>query len=377
MGATVTVYGLSTEGYDLARKMAINGVDVKLIDESTPTAISFKPEIANIYPTISSFKEDEPLLNMEPIDIAISKSNYLFFAPRLRNSGQDLKTEATSKFREIMQYLKKSSSVIYMLGVGFNGNNELVSLLEHKTGFEVGKSISFFYYPVISKFQPSDVIGSFEGRTDDNLLSLLNSKNNETQFVSLQSSEFSHAINVLTQFSELCSKLEIFKLAKSGKIKSELRLGKSNEIFLDDMINGLYDLRSLGSSIEGTGTLTYLVNGSIKGIEGYLKRLVDIVRITLKKNELKASRTKIILSWSLDQHEMRGDKIDVMNSLSSRLHDYIGDVESYTDSFDLFHNDKKTILIVCSKKDYDSFRKNKKHSDIILIKTTPLCEVLQ
>ena len=32
----------------------------------------------------------------------------------------------------------------------------------------------------------------------------------------------------------------------------------------------------------------YLVNGSIKGIEGYIKRLIDEIRATLKKNDLKA-----------------------------------------------------------------------------------------
>ena len=85
------------------------------------------------------------------------------------------------------------------------------------------------------------------------------------------------------------------------------------------MINELYDLRSLGSSFEGANTLMYLINGSIKGIDGYIKRLIDEIRSTLKKNDLKASRTKIALSWTLDQHEMRGDKIEMLQNLTSRL----------------------------------------------------------
>ena len=85
-GAKVVVYGLSTEGYALASQMAIKGADVYIIDESTPSAISLKPEIAKTYPNVSSLKEDEPLLAMEPIDVAVSKAQYLFFTPRIRKN---------------------------------------------------------------------------------------------------------------------------------------------------------------------------------------------------------------------------------------------------------------------------------------------------
>ena len=63
----------------------------------------------------------------------------------------------------------------------------------------------------------------------------------------------------------------------------------------------------------------YLINGSVKGIDSYSKRLIDEIRSTLKKNDLKASRTKIVLSWTLDQHEMRVDKIEMLQNLTSKL----------------------------------------------------------
>ena len=49
MGSKVVVYGLSTEGYSIACQMAIKGADVFLIDESTPSAISLKAEIAKTF----------------------------------------------------------------------------------------------------------------------------------------------------------------------------------------------------------------------------------------------------------------------------------------------------------------------------------------
>ncbi|MCH8323776.1 MAG: hypothetical protein IH813_01540 [Thaumarchaeota archaeon] len=377
-GAKVVVYGLSTEGYAMACQMAIKGADVSIIDESAPSAISLKSEIAKTYPDVSSLKEDEPLLSMEPIDIATSKAKYLFFAPRIRKTGQDIKTEINSKFKDATSSLKKNSSIVYTLPVGFGGNNENISLLEHVTGFEIGKSISYYYFPLADLKNTPNVIGSFNSKKDNELAELISSGKKEKKFVSLSSSEHFHAIDTLSRFSRLCSILEVCKFAQDDTTKSDLSSDEFKNLYLDDMIKGLYDLKALGSSFEGANTLMYLINGSIKGIDGYIKRLIDEIRATLKKNDLKASRTKIALSWNLDQHEMRGDKIEILQNLISRLRDYIGDVESFnTPNFDLFHSDKTTIVVACSKTDFESIEKNKKDSDLLLIKANPLCEKIQ
>jgi len=374
----VVVYGLSTEGYTIASQMAIKGADVYIIDESTPSAISLKAEIAKTYPNVSSLKEDEPLLAMEPIDVAISKAQYLFFTPRIRKTGQDIKTEIHSKFKDATTSLKKNSSVIFTLPTGFGGNNENISLLEHVTGFQVGKNISYFYYPLEDLNQQPKIIGSFNGKEDLVLSDLLTTTKKEKKFVAISSSEHFHAIDTLSRFSSLCSILEICKYAHDEITKNDLSSNDFQEIFLDNMINGLFDLKSLGSSFEGSNSLMYLINGSVKGIDGYIKRLIDEIRGTLKKNDLKASRTKIALSWTLDQHAMRGDKIEMLQNLISKLRDYIGDVEAYEDpDFNLFHSDKTTIIVACSQFDFDKIEKSKKDSNLIIIKANPICEILQ
>jgi len=375
--AKVVVYGLSTEGYALACQMTIKGADVSIIDESTASAITLKSEIAKTYPTVSSLKEDA-LVSMESIDVAISKAKYLFFAPTIRKTGQDIKTEINSKFKDATSLLKKNSSVIYNLPIGFGGNNENIYLLEHITGFEVGKSISYYYFPIRDLTNTPNVIGSFNGNQDEVLAELLKSGKKAKKFVSLSSSEHFHAIDTLSRFSTLCSILEVSKFALDDDTKSDLSSAEFTNLFLDDMVNGLYDLKALGSSFEGANTLMYLINGGIKGIDGYIKRLIDEIRGTLKKNDLKASRTKIVLSWSLDKHEMRGDKIELLQNLISRLRDHIGDVESYdSPNFDLFHSDKTTIVVACSKTDFENIEKNKKDSDSLLIKANPLCDSIR
>ena len=370
----VVFFGLSTEGYSLASQMVTNGADVQIIDEASSSAISLKPEIAKAYTNVISLREDEPLLAMEPSKIAISKSKYLFFTPRIRKTGQDLKTEINSKFKDAVGALKEGSSVINCLPTGFGGNNEHISLLKHVTGLDVGKSVSYFYFPLNDLNKMPKVIGSAKKNDEKKLLSLLNMDKKERKIVDISSAEYLHAIDTVQSFSSLCSILEICKFVNKDA-KSVTLFNDFKTIYLDDMITGLYDLRMLGASFENAQTLMYLINGSIRGINGFIKRLIDTIRITLKKNDLKASKTKIVLSWTLDTNEMRGDKIEMLNTIASKLRDYIGDVETSTGSTDLFHHDKVTIVVACSSLDYKEIKENQKEHDIFLIKANPLCEI--
>jgi len=375
MATKVVIYGLSTEGYSLACQIALNGGDVQIIDESTPSAISIKEDIANSYPTVKALKDDEPLLAMTSIDAAISKAQVLIFAPKIRKTGQDIKIEITSKFKDAVSNIKKNCLVVYGLGTGFGGNSENMSLLEHVTGLKVGKNISYFYYPLSKENILKSFIGSSDGKENESLKKLF-SFNKNLNFLTLTSSEYFHAIDILKQFSYQTSILEVCKFAKDSVTKSDLNSEKLGEIFLDDIIDGLFDLRSLSSSFEGASSLMYLINGSMKGIDGYIKRLIDETRLILKKNELKASRTKILLLWTLDQHEMKGEKIEKLQELEVKLKDYIGDVEAISQPTDIFQNDKTTIVVVCSKSDLEYVLKNNKDNEIIILKANPLYQLV-
>ena len=274
MNTKVVIFGLSTEGYDLACRIALNRGDVQIIDESTPSAITITDNIAKTYPNIQALKDGEPLLSMTPIDVAISKAQILFFAPRLRKSGQEIKTELGSKFKDAVSNIKKSCTVVYCLGTGFGGNTENISLLEHVTGYKTGKNVSYIYYPVTTEHDKT-IIGSYDGKSDDRLISLLSLKKN-TRFVSITTAEHLHAINILKRFSDITSILEVCKFTKDKNTKNELNSSEINEIYLDNMVDNLFDLRSLGSSFDGgSSSLTYLINGSLKGVDGYIKKLID------------------------------------------------------------------------------------------------------
>ena len=370
----IVIFGLSTQGYSLASQMAIKGEDVYIIDESAASAILINADVVKTYPTVSSIKEDEPLLSLIPTDVALSTAEYLFFAPRIRKTGQDIKTDINSKFKSITSKIKKNCSVIYNLPTGLGGNNENISLLEHVTGLTVGKKIYYYYYPLGTK-QP-DYIGSFGAEKNKRLEELLKNKKTK-EFLAISSSELIHAISIMSRFSELTSSLEVCRFANDKISKSDLISNTFSEIYLDNMINDLFDLRSLSTSFDGPTNLAALINICTKSIDGYIKRLIDEVRLILKKNELKASKTKILLSWSLDEHDMKGDKAEMLENMILKLRDYIGDVDAIEGDIDLFNNEKTVLVIACSQPDYEKLKKNEKEDDRIIIKANPIFETIQ
>lgn len=377
----VAVYGLSTEGYRIASSIAVKGSKVSLIDESVRMAISLKPDIARTYPNVNSLIEDEPLLDLEPIDVAISNASYVYFAPRIRKVGSDVKSDVTTKFKDAIKALKRGASVIYMLPTGVGGSNENIALIEHVTGMSVEKEISYYYMPMSSVAGPREaVVGSAKSKQDNHLSKMLYDQDTrqKVSFVDLNSSELSYVIRILSHYAGMASILEICKRAADSNIGMELAQGSFADLYLDDVTNGLYDLRIIGSSLDGAGPLMYLVNGSIKGIEGYSKFLIDQIRSTLKRRDLKASRTKVAMAWTLDPNEMRGDKIELLSSLETKIKDYIGDVERHQGAtFDLYHTDKTTVVIACSKADFEKVvSKNMTNQDFIVMKANPLCQTI-
>ena len=378
------VYGLSTEGYHIASSIALKGSKVSLIDESARMAIRLKPDIARTYPNVRSLIEDEPLLALEPIDIAISDASHIFFAPRIRKVGQEVKSDVTSKFRDAIGALKKGTSVIYSLPTGIGGNNENIALIEHMTGLSVGKDVFYYYMPINGPDNLSSaseiLVGSFKSKPDAQMSNMLYEQDaiHKLNFVDIMSAEIVYSIKTLRHYTSMASVLEVCKHVRSNDAGSRLIHDAFRDIYIDDIANGLYDLRAIGSSLGGAGPLMYLVNGTIKSIEGYIKHVLDEIRSMLKKRDLKASRTKVSIAWTLDPNEMRGDKIELLSSLETKLKDYIGDVESQQNAnFNLYPTDKTMIIVACTRNDaIRILSKDKQTLEFILMKANPICETI-
>jgi hypothetical protein len=371
----VAVYGLSTEGYKIASHISTKGIPVSIIDDSSGMAITLKPDIAKAYSSVTSFIQDETLLDFEPFDVAINNASYIFFTPRIRKSWPDAKNHIGSKFQDVINHVSKDSSIIYTVPTGFGANNENITLIEHRTGLNVGKNIFYHYMPVSSI--PSalfDAIIGTKSELDSNLTSLLSGldSSNRIKVVDIESAEYLYSIRILRHYGLMSPIFEICKFADNTYQSQIMENESYDEMYIDDLVGGLFDLNTILSSLTGISPLTLLVKGNIATVENYLKHLTEQIKIILKKYELKASKTKAIISWTFDPNEMRGDRLDIISRLESRLKDYVGDVERHDSLFDFYSSEKKIIVVSCSKHDFDRLNKNNPNSEIIIIKATPI-----
>ena len=111
--------------------------------------------------------------------------------------------------------------------------------------------------------------------------------------------------------------------------------------------------------------MSYLAGATLKSFDNYVRYVVDEAREVLKEKQLKASRTKNTLVWNLDKYEMRGERLQVAESIQQRLRDYVTDVVVVSRSrvrggSELLDPLKHNVVIICSREDWDVFKQAKK-----------------
>lgn len=371
----VAVYGLSTEGYKIASHISNKGIPVSIIDDSSGMAITLKPDIAKTYSSVTSFIQDETLLDFEPFDVAINNASFIFFTPTIRKSWPDAKNHIGSKFQDVIKHVNKDSSIINTVPAGFGVNNDNITLIEHRTGLSVGKNIFYNYMPTssISSTVFDGIIGT-RSEVNPNLESMLRELHPDKtlKVVDIESAEYFYCIRILRHYGLMSPIFEICKFADYSFQSQIMESQSFDDLYLDDLVGGLFDLNTILSSLTGISPLTLLLKGNIATVENYIKYLTEQIKIILKKYELKASKTKAIISWTFDPNEMRGDRLEIISRLESRLKDYVGDVERHDSMFDFYSSEKKLIVVSCSKTDFERINKNNPNSEIIIVKATPL-----
>ena len=87
--------------------------DVSIVDESSKMAIPLNEDLARTYSTPNDIIEDESLLQTKNSDSILNNCSYLFFCPKIRKVGTDVKIDVSSKFIDAIKPIKKDSSIIY------------------------------------------------------------------------------------------------------------------------------------------------------------------------------------------------------------------------------------------------------------------------
>ena len=371
---TIVIYGLSTEGYEIAKRILQHHTKVIIIDENSKLGLSLTNKIVKEFPSITSLMEEEPLLNLEPFDKSINNAPIIFFAPRIRKINYEVKNDIIPKFKEIISNLKSNTSIVFNIPLGVGGNTEIISLIEHLSGYNMETEIYYYYNPINKNRSDKIILGRFQQKEDqyfNNIINLIYHKNvYELKTVNISSAEILYTINIVKRYSNLSSINEIAKLTKIQEIKIEVFQNDINSIYLDEIVDGLFDLRILSLSLTNSSALGYVVNGTIRSIEGFIKSLVDELRLQLKEREIKASRTKVTIFWTIDKNEIRGDKILMRELLKSKMTDYIAEVE-IQDIENFVPTIITNIIIVCSSEDHKKallkINKNHHHNHKIII----------
>lgn len=356
-GYRAGIFGLSTEGYLLASDLLEKGNKVTIVDEILQLAMGLNQKISAKFPSVSSLMDSEVLLPVEPIDIALRDTDFIFFTPKIRKSGDDAKSELDSKIKDVAKNLSDGSIFVFTLPTYFGGNSRIIDILERISGLSCPKEFSYFYAPLNPRTKKAIVIGSHMKKLDKNKEKLLLSIVGQERFVGLAPAEAVLSKVLVSAYSDIVSGIESFKALENENEKNELvSTFKREEIYLNEMMDNLFDLRILMSGYSSGDPMLYLLSGIVRSVDGYVKFLADQVKNLLKLKELKASRTRIIIDWPIDEYEMRGEKVLTISQLSERLRDFVSEVHVLKSNTRLIGSprdrtsgvDKAEIILRCS-----------------------------
>lgn len=348
----------------------VDKAEVTVVDETLQVATSVDPAFLRRNPNLQELMSEEPLLSVKPTEQVLAEASVVVFTPKLRRPSDEALMEAGSKLRDVSKAVSDGVTLVNALPTGPGGNSENMVVIEKQTGLKVGSTLAYAYAPLRPGEAKPSVVAS-AGAPEGRMQSLGLPENSQNIF----SAELEYASSVLGSSMASASEVELSRRAREARVATR----KGAETYLDEFSVYLYDLKALQAS-EGTGeSVSYLAGAALKSLENYIRYVVDEAREVLKEKQLKASRTKVILLWTLDRYEMRGERLQVAEGIQQRLRDYVTDVavvpgaslKGGPESLDpLKHN----VLIACSKKDHEAARQARKaHRSVesTIISATP------
>ncbi|MDA4128705.1 MAG: hypothetical protein OK422_04560 [Thaumarchaeota archaeon] len=353
----VAMYGLTTEGYALAAKF-VERADVTVVDETLQMALELNSAFLKKNQNLEELMGSEPLMSFKPIEQVLSDSQIIFFTPKLRRPSDESLIEASSKLRDLSKYIVKGSVLVNTLPTGPGGNAENIMVIEKQTGLGIGDTLAYAYVPLRAGSTDAQTV-AYAGAGEENPLEILGFKPNAQNIFA---AELAYASSVLIQAVGMATEVELMKRAREARVKF---LGRGEAFYFDELAQHVHELRAVQSSEEAGESITYLAGAALKSVENYVRYVVDETREMLKEMELKASRTKVLILWTLDRYEMRGDRLQLAESISTRLKDYVTDVVVHSGAklaggSDIFDSQKHNVAVVCSKRDYEGVREARK-----------------
>lgn len=366
----VAMYGLTSEAYRLAADL-VDKAQITIVDETLQMAMDLDPAFLKKNPNLQDVMAEEPLLSVKPLEQVLGEAQVIFFTPRLRRPSDETLIEAGTKLRDLARYLSKGVTLVNSLPTGPGGNSENIMLVEKQTGLQVGSTITYSYMPLRPR-DPKPAVVSAAGLMEKGALQLLGFVPNSQNVFS---AELEYASGVMETAVSSVTEIEMARRAREAKVTIQ----RPSNAYLDEFSKFLYELKAIQSSEETGESISYLAGAALKSFDNYVRYVVDETREVLKEKQLKASRTKISLLWNLDKYEMRGERLQVAESIQQRLRDYVTDVDVVSrpkgrGGAELLDPLKHNVVIVCSKDDLDVMkqaRKEQRSVETTVLSATP------
>jgi hypothetical protein len=366
----VAMYGLTSEAYELAATL-IDRSEVTIIDETLQMAMDLDQAFLKKNPSLQELMGEEPLLSLKPLDQVLGEAQVVFFTPKLRRPSDETLIEAGTKLRDLAKSLTKGVILVNTLPTGPGGNSENIVMVEKQTGLQVGSTLTYAYVPLKPR-DPKPGVVSTAGAQDKGPLQALGFMQNSQNVFS---AELEYATSVMEAAVASVTEIEFARRARESRVN----LHRSSEAYIDEFSKYLYELKAIQASEETGEAIAYLAGAALKTFDNYVRYVVDETRDVLKEKQLKASRTKIGLVWTLDRYEMRGERLQVAENIKQRLRDYVTDVDVVSGKglrggAELLDPLKHNVVIVCSKADQDSTKqawKGRRNAEMTVISATP------
>jgi hypothetical protein len=370
----VAIYGLTTEGYTVASKI-VDTASVTIVDDTLQMAMDLTPQLVKSHSTLQELLGGESLMGLKPIPQVLSEARLVFFAPKLRKTGDESIIESTSKVREVAAHVSKGSTIVNTLPMGIGGNSDNVAVIEKQTGMKVGETINYAYCPMRPRGELGVIALSAKMRDALNPEEI----GMKSSYGGITASELSYVSSVLNESAAIAVEVELMRKARSqdrvASKEGEAPTGEG-ERYIDDLASFVYDLTAVQASEDVGEPLTYMAGAALRSLENDVRYIVDETRELLREMQLKASRTKVIVAWTVDRYEMRADRMRTAEGLVERLRDYVTDVrqvqtDSTEDVMDAF---KHNVVIACSAKDHEwirTLRRAVRAREMTILNATP------
>ncbi|MBM3897293.1 MAG: hypothetical protein FJ358_02040 [Thaumarchaeota archaeon] len=383
MVESAVVYGLSTEGYQIASSLVANKIKTIIIDETLQQAIEFTQDIAKNYKSAKYLLEEEPLLGLRSMEESISDAAAIFFAPKIRKFDDPAMSEIASKLNGLAKNVAKGSIFFYNLPLGRGGNAENFEIIERASGLKADEDLTYIFAPLWPKTNNAVSAGSNSLKDPKKAAAMMkNSGIKVPQILSIAQAELHFAKEVIMRYSPLASELEACRaVADADERKEFSKALKNSDTFVDDLSDAIFDLRTVSAPLETGEPLLYLASGTLRAVEGYVRYVTDEIKNLMKKKSLKASKTSISIAWSFDRYEVRGEKMHVYDLLIERLSDYVGYVvsppsyekASGTVQVPVLSRDKTNLVVACSKGDSEALSKGSRNADLVIMRADLAC----